>query len=1160
MRTQNAFVRNELPKCNASASGPASLAQRPSQGAARPGRSRGIQSLAPSLTAHLALALPVLALLLSIAGPARASLALIRQGIESRGSIEAGDQHGRALAAGDFNGDGIEDLATGAQFEDVDGFIHAGAVIVNYGSEYGLTQNGAQLLLQSDGDALESGALFGAAVAAGDFDNDGYDDLAIGAPNADNGTLQNVGYVFVYAGGPTGLSYWHYLWQPSGGGTPEANDRFGASLCVGNFDSVAGSNEDLAIGSPGEDNDAGAIFFYTGGSNGLLNGSAGWRKQSSFGGTNVAGDEFGYSLAAAQVWGGGIDELIVGTPLKEVDGVQNAGVVWVILGTSTGLSSSSAVMIRPDEGDLPNAPYPSGYFGWSVAGGRFFGGSYDGIAIGEPGRSYFGHPESGRVVLGKGTLLGPSFVGSGAVTLFQDDAGWSLGNYDGFGRALAAGFFETSDGYEDLAIGSPTDNANGGPFGAGVVSILLGGPNGPGSHGWIGWAEDAWHDPIEANDAFGTALVFGRFERSGKRSLAIGAPGEDSNAGMVCIAAPWRQVQYPAFQTGLSLDCAGNWVYALRPFDEVCIASTTKIMTVLIACERAMLPIDDPKYVNLGLSYTVPDWIRDHIGGSLYHFRDEQRLTLADLLRCCLYPSGNDAAYAIADMLTGRNNTWNGEYDNTVQTFVAEMNQRAAQLGMTRTEFTNPAGLDKGGPYSCARDMILLAQAAMNNPVFRGAASNTHYEFDSSYVIGNLRVPFHEEISYGFLQTLQSYNSDFSGLKPGGTPCAKTTGVFSVDDYLGRIFASSFGTDSDLHPGALYSEADALMDLSIAACGGTLLRETDPPLVMGSGGTRDGGGGEAGSGTGSYGFHVEFGELPTGVDQRSGGAASLVAPTGSSRIDTELDILRPGGTGLTSCDLDFARSAEIELAPLQSVLLGIAPFEAHGEIILINHGETNATILVTTPQSGTPVPYNLAPGARAVIAPYSAPGTPYWTYSVQNPSQTESVEIGLSESYSWSLTGLPGGETPAFTAQIPHDTGILEQAFHVSVIGTDPVPGHAVHVSIHDPGVVTDVAEPPVPTSVAPSARLLPASPNPFATMTRLGFDLPSGGDVRLEIFDASGRRIRAFEGTGLPAGRGGFDWDGRSADGRELAPGVYFYRLDSNGRADGSGRVVRVR
>lgn len=281
---------------------------------------------------------------------------------------------------------------------------------------------------------------------------------------------------------------------------------------------------------------------------------------------------------------------------------------------------------------------------------------------------------------------------------------------------------------------------------------------------------------------------------------------------------------------------------------------------------------------------------------------------------------------------------------------------------------------------------------------------------------------------------------------------------------------------------------------------------------------------------------------------------------GNTRKETELDVLRPNGSGLTRCDLEAARSAERELPPFAVANLGVAPFQQHGEIVLTNHGEVNATVLVNTPQSGTPMVFNLVPGGRAVIAPYSGPEVEYWNCSIENPNQTESVVLGLSESFSWSLSGLSGGTTPSFTASIRHDDEMLEQAIHVNVIGTDTVAGRTVHVSLHDPGVVVEAPGDGPPTEAGGMLRLLPAYPNPFASTTHIGFDLPRGGDVRLELFDPSGRRVRVFERTRMSAGRTGFEWDGKSANGHDVAPGIFFYRLRSDGEVAATGHVIRVR
>jgi len=94
------------------------------------------RSLLPAISLLLAVALP---------SPALAHLSLIRQGADSRGSIEAGDEHGRAVAVGDFNRDGFDDVAMGAPGEDVNATTNAGSVVVSFGSTYGVTHVGAQL-------------------------------------------------------------------------------------------------------------------------------------------------------------------------------------------------------------------------------------------------------------------------------------------------------------------------------------------------------------------------------------------------------------------------------------------------------------------------------------------------------------------------------------------------------------------------------------------------------------------------------------------------------------------------------------------------------------------------------------------------------------------------------------------------------------------------------------------------------------------------------------------------------------------------------------------------------------------------------------------------------------------------------------------------------
>ena len=133
---------------------------------------------------------------------------------------------------------------------------------------------------------------------------------------------------------------------------------------------------------------------------------------------------------------------------------------------------------------------------------------------------------------------------------------------------------------------------------------------------------------------------------------------------------------------------------------ELAIASTTKIMTALVAMEEK------------SLSDQVPVKEKHLKEGSSMYLRAGESLTLEELLYGLLLPSGNDAAECIADYCGGG-----------VEPFVQRMNEKAAELGMAHTAFANPSGLDAEGHYSCALDMARLAAHAMRQPTFVRIAS-----------------------------------------------------------------------------------------------------------------------------------------------------------------------------------------------------------------------------------------------------------------------------------------------------------------------------------------------------------------------------------------------------------------------------------------------------
>src|SRR5690606_33134403 len=116
------------------------------------------------------------------------------------------------------------------------------AVVVLYGTVNGLTGTGSQFWTADDipvGDGVQKDATFGAALTAGDFNADGYDDLAIGSPWQNRGSSTNVGAAYVLYGSATGVDDFNaQIWSQKTTnivGTTQRNARFGAAMTVGDF-------------------------------------------------------------------------------------------------------------------------------------------------------------------------------------------------------------------------------------------------------------------------------------------------------------------------------------------------------------------------------------------------------------------------------------------------------------------------------------------------------------------------------------------------------------------------------------------------------------------------------------------------------------------------------------------------------------------------------------------------------------------------------------------------------------------------------------------------------------------------------------------------------------------------------------------------------------
>ncbi len=467
------------------------------------------------------------------------------------GAPEKGDAFGAALATGDFNGDGRDDLAVGSPGEDLGSIQDAGVVNVIYGtpgsaaSGGGLTAAGNQDWNQGSPGVIgasEAGDQFGAALAAGDFDCDGFDDLAVGIPGETFGTggtaVTDAGSMNVIYGSASGLDgagsqRWNQD-SPGVGADPQTGDGFGSALASGDFN--ADGCDDLAVGVPGEDLggntilDAGFAMVFYGRTTGLTSTGIDYLSQESTQpDTPEAGDRVGFALAAGDFDGDGIDDLAVGAPGEDVGSITDAGAATVFYGTTaTGLRPSTYQLWT--EGPLLGDTGENDQFGYALTAGDFDGDGFDDLAVGMP----FEDNGSTRINVGSVKAIYGSASGLTAVgnqQWFQDTPGIAGGgeSFDQFGFSVAAGDFD-GDGESDLAIGVFGED-NGATPNTGAANGLFGTPGGLATprnkQGYQ--STNGIRDVSEQGDGFGFAVATGDFNGDGRDDVAIGAPGEGIN-------------------------------------------------------------------------------------------------------------------------------------------------------------------------------------------------------------------------------------------------------------------------------------------------------------------------------------------------------------------------------------------------------------------------------------------------------------------------------------------------------------------------------------------------------------------------------------------------------------------------------------------------------
>ncbi|MGJ5630251.1 hypothetical protein [Nostoc sp. CALU 1950] len=383
-------------------------------------------------------------------------------------------------SAGDINGDGFDDLIIGARNASPNGQLNAGESYVVFGSNSGFD---AQLNLSSlDGSngfvingIAQSDYSGGSVSSIGDINGDGFDDLIIGARNADPNGQSGAGSSYVVFGSNSGFDAQFNLSSLDGSNGFVINginafDNSGRS--VSSAGDINGDGfDDLIIGAPNADpnGQSGAGSSYV-----VFGSNSGFDAQinlSSLDGSNgfvVNGiavyDNSGYSVSSAgDVNGDGFDDLIIGARYAYPNGQYNAGESYVVFGSSSGfaanlnlssLDGSDGFVINGIAGDISGSSVSSA--------GDINGDGFDDLIIGARNASPNGQFRAGTsyVVFGRSSSFGAEFN----LSSLDGSDGFVINGInasDSSGSSVSSAGDINGDGFDDLIIGATGADPNG---------------------------------------------------------------------------------------------------------------------------------------------------------------------------------------------------------------------------------------------------------------------------------------------------------------------------------------------------------------------------------------------------------------------------------------------------------------------------------------------------------------------------------------------------------------------------------------------------------------------------------------------------------------------------------------------------------------------------